>query len=68
MGGVSFFCCSAFGILAIRKTYVGGYHSPRHMIQGFIVALETIMVYVMFRNKILMQKGFVEENIKIFIK
>ena len=63
-----FFCCFAFGILAIRETYVGGYHTPRHMIQGFIVAIETIMVYIMLRNKILMQKGLVEESVKIFIK
>ena len=63
-----FFCCFAFGILAIRETYVGGYHTPRHMIQGFIVAIETIMLYIMLRNKILMHKGLVEESTKIFIK
>ena len=63
-----FFCSFAFGILAIRETYVGGYHSPRHIIQGFIVGIETIMLYIMLRNKILMQKGLVEESVKIFIK
>ena len=63
-----FFCCFAFGILAIRETYVGGYHTPRHMIQGFIVAIETIMLYIMLRNKILMHKGLVEESTNIFIK
>ena len=52
---IIFMATLTVGILSINTTYYGGYHSPRHMIQGFIAAIESIISYILVR-KIILEK------------
>ena len=67
---IIFMATLIIGTASISKTYYGGYHSPRHMIQGFIVAIESIVSYILFRKIILEKSNWVEqfESNDFFIK
>ena len=51
------------GIISMNKTYYGGYHSPRHMIQGLITAIETIFLYILFRKMVLVKVDWMVEKL-----
>lgn len=67
---IIFMATLILGIASISKTYYGGYHSPRHMIQGFIVAIESVVSYILFRKIYLEKSNWVEnfESDNFFIK